>query len=165
MARDYKLGDDDWWFGDDELFTVALARFLVTLQAELPSYAIPLFLRLVRNLDITGSMDGWDLDDNLCHALKCFRNVQDSQTGLSTGRFQPSTGESSLKLNNLHFPLLGERPAILLQQLKIYQARLLPVWGHHQYALPPVVNHLVRLSCLQRLTDLVCVQEILAGFC
>ena len=31
-----------------------LDRFLSNLKAELPSYAIPLFLRVVRNLDITG---------------------------------------------------------------------------------------------------------------
>ena len=33
-------------------------RFLMSLKAELPSYAIPLFLRVVRNLDITGLEDG-----------------------------------------------------------------------------------------------------------
>jgi len=32
-----------------------LDRFLSNLKAELPSYAIPLFLRVVRNLDITGT--------------------------------------------------------------------------------------------------------------
>jgi len=39
-----------------------LDRFLVNLQAELPSYAIPLFLRLVRNLDITGTFKIRKLD-------------------------------------------------------------------------------------------------------
>jgi hypothetical protein len=31
-----------------------LDSFLSNLRAELPSYAIPLFLRVVRDLDITG---------------------------------------------------------------------------------------------------------------
>merc|ERR1719278_603876 len=39
-----------------------LDRFLANLQAELPSYAIPLFLRLVRNLDITGTFKIRKLD-------------------------------------------------------------------------------------------------------
>ena len=63
-----------------------LARFLINLKAELPSYAIPLFLRVVRNLDITGVTDDESDDDVLCHLFKCFRNVQNPETGLGTGR-------------------------------------------------------------------------------
>ena len=33
-----------------------LDRFLINLKAELPSYAIPLFVRLVTSLDITGEI-------------------------------------------------------------------------------------------------------------
>jgi len=39
-----------------------LDRFLINLKAELPSYAIPLFLRVVRNLDITGTFKIRKLD-------------------------------------------------------------------------------------------------------
>ena len=59
------------------------ARFLINLKAELPSYAIPLFLRVVRNLDITGATD--NDEDFLCHFFKYFRDVQNPETGLGAG--------------------------------------------------------------------------------
>ena len=47
-----------------EVFDYELNRFLINLKAELPSYAIPLFLRVVRNLDITGATDECGDDDD-----------------------------------------------------------------------------------------------------
>ena len=47
-----------------KVFHYELNRFLINLKAELPSYAIPLFLRVVRNLDITGATDEYGDDDD-----------------------------------------------------------------------------------------------------
>ena len=55
-----------------------LDKFLMKLKAELPSYAIPLFVRLVSSFDITGEI--------LCFisrgkvVISCiFRNIQDQE--------------------------------------------------------------------------------------
>ena len=75
-----------------------LDRFLINLKAELPSYAIPLFVRLVTSLDITGQII---LPIIQIYFFDC-RNIQGEEARPGEGRIQP---------------LPGVRPSLLLQQL------------------------------------------------
>ena len=118
-------------------------RFLMSLKAELPSYAIPLFLRVVRNLDITGLEDG----HNHTFGLKFYVSGTFKIRKLDLVRegYNPQLvwlEKFSHKCILIVVIFSGQRSSLLLQQFErgLLQARLLPLRRDHQHALPPLVT-------------------------